>query len=87
MNTQKDENTLWQCECAKCGYTWTSNTDDLKCPDCGEVEGVCVEATIWECTCAACGEIWTSFSEDSKCPTCGAINVECGERTKSCRLR
>ena len=38
--------TVWECSCAKCGFSWTDNEDNTTCPECGSDEGVCAETEI-----------------------------------------
>ena len=42
----KDTITVWECTCAKCGFSWTDNEDNTHCPDCGSDEGMCAEHEI-----------------------------------------
>lgn len=43
---RKDTTTVWECTCAKCGFSWTDNQDNTNCPNCGSDEGMCVEHEI-----------------------------------------
>lgn len=38
--------TIWECKCAKCGFTWTDNEDNTSCPECGSDEGICIKNEI-----------------------------------------
>jgi len=38
--------TVWECKCAKCGFSWTDSDDNTTCPECGSDEGICVKTEI-----------------------------------------
>lgn len=38
--------TVWECQCAKCGFSWTDSDDNTTCPECGSDEGICVKTEI-----------------------------------------
>lgn len=41
-----DPTIVWECACAKCGFSWTDNEGNTNCPECGSDEGICVEREI-----------------------------------------
>ncbi len=38
--------TIWECKCAKCGFSWTDSDDNTTCPECGSDEGSCIKTEI-----------------------------------------
>ena len=41
-----DKTTVWECTCAKCGFSWTDSDDNTTCPECGSDEGMCAKTEI-----------------------------------------
>jgi Zn finger protein HypA/HybF involved in hydrogenase expression len=92
LETQKPAKAQWDCACAKCKHTWTSDTDELKCPNCDSDEGMCIkrdengengeETKKWDCACPHCGHLWESDTEFPNCPNCNSDDSECTEQTK-----
>lgn len=41
-----DTTSVWECNCATCGFSWTDNHDNTNCPDCTSDEGICVKTEI-----------------------------------------
>ncbi len=47
VNCRKTKTTtVWECSCAKCGFSWTDSDDNTTCPECGSDEGMCAETEI-----------------------------------------
>ena len=86
----------WTCTCANsdCEGTWTSDTDELKCPFCGGENVLCAKdedndsegngnndnSKKYDCGCPHCGHTWISSTEFPECPKCGRDDSECNER-------